>query len=81
MYGKIPCKKLKYSSQKVKYSSHPPGSVPSNDEYIPVPNKVALDSLVEFSPQELNSCHHVTAILTRPGTGRAAGQGALTPTP
>ena len=48
MYGKTPCKKVKYSSQKVKYSST--WAVPSNDEYIPVPKKAALDSLVEFSP-------------------------------
>ena len=32
------------------------GPDPSNDEYIPVLKKVSLDSLVEFSPHELNSC-------------------------
>ena len=35
---------------------HKPRSDPSNDKYITVPNKVTLDSLVEFSPHELNSC-------------------------
>ena len=34
------------------------GPDPSNDEYIPVVKKVSLDSLVEFSPHELNSCRH-----------------------
>ena len=36
--------------------SHKPRSDPSNDEYITVLQKVSLDSLVEFSPHELNSC-------------------------
>ena len=34
----------------------PPRSDPSNDEYITVLKKVTFDSLVEFSPHELNSC-------------------------
>ena len=36
--------------------SHKPRSDPSNDEYITVLKKVTFDSLVEFSPHELNSC-------------------------
>ena len=35
---------------------HKPPSDPSNDEYIIVVKKVTFDSLVEFSPHELNSC-------------------------
>ena len=38
--------------------SHKPRSDPSNDKDIRVLKKVSLDSLVEFSPHELNSCHH-----------------------
>ena len=33
-----------------KWNTHPPRLDPSNDEYITVQKKVALDSLVEFSP-------------------------------
>ena len=36
----------------------PPRSDPSNDEYITVLKKVTFDSLLEFSPHELNSCRH-----------------------
>ena len=39
-----------------KWNTHPPRLDPSNDEYITVVKKVTLDSLVEFSPHELNSC-------------------------
>ena len=35
---------------------HKPRSDPSNDEYITVLKKVTFDSMVEFSPHELNSC-------------------------
>ena len=35
---------------------HKPPSDPSNDEYITVVKEVTFDSLVEFSPHELNSC-------------------------
>ena len=49
--------------------SPPHRSDPSNEEYITVPKKVTFDSLVEFSPQELNSCRHRALIV---GAGRAA---------
>ena len=37
-------------------------SDPSNDEYITLLKKVTFDSLVEFSPHELNSCPLVTFV-------------------
>ena len=49
----------------------PPRSDPSNEEYITVPKKVTFDSLVEFSPHELNSCRHrslLTVALLTVGT-------------
>ena len=46
--------------------SHKPRSDPSNDEYITVLQKVSLDSLVEFSPHELNSCRYVGVLVDRP---------------
>jgi hypothetical protein len=45
-----PCTNLKQAA------NSPQRSEPLKCEYILVPKKVALDSLVEFSPQELNSC-------------------------
>ena len=47
-------KNLRPPPQKIK--TPPPWSDPSNHKYITVPNKVTFDSLVEFSPHELNSC-------------------------
>ena len=46
----------KWSTPPKKWSTPPERSDPANNEYITVPKKVALDSLVEFPPQELNSC-------------------------
>ena len=38
------------------WNTHKPRSDPSNYGYITVLNKVTFDSMVEFSPHELNSC-------------------------
>ena len=57
---------------------HKPRSDPSNDEYITVVKKVTFDSLVEFSPHELNSCHYTVlySSTTVPGI-YTVGYGAL----
>ena len=56
----------KWSTPPKKWSTPPERSDPANNEYITVPKKVALDSLVEFPPQELNSCQFTCPVLIYP---------------
>ena len=76
MYGKIPCKKLKYSSQKVKYRSTVVIHLGQSLRSTTVPERSAVGAVMRFAPvigegvKQVNSCRLLLWSARPAGSGR-----------